>query len=340
MKIKRVLLMVLVFILSVTLPSYVKAAQPQKRVIQIGGVPAEWLGKRISGNLVVEVIQKKTPYGANIVGGLGLISAERFGALMDGKIDLTIDITGIDMLLKLLPVIDPALGGRFKYLAVFPETLQPIPLIVYKDLPVNSLREVIDKKYPLKIAVGRIGSKDLMDVIWKAMGVPNGVEEIEKWGGKVEKSTTPAQVSPMLREGILNAYMNMGENWDPGLEEVNRVKPLKVLPVAQDEKDLAAIKKVTRSLDRYIMKAGHYSFATTDTPILGNIRFYVGSPKLSNEEAYTLARAIWEERDSINKASQDFRSGLTPEAVRAATKLGTIPFHPGAERYFREVGLW
>ena len=319
-------------------PRFLEAAS-SKRVIVIGGVPPEWLVKRVTGNAIAEAIERKTPYGTKIVEALGLVSRERFGALMDGKIDITLDISGRDMLHETLTLVDPALAQRFQYVALFPEHWQPLPLIVHKDLPINSWRDAIAKKYPLKVGTGRGGSYGTVNLIWKTMGVGHGVDEVAKWGGKVDKANSPNLLPPMIREGSLNAYMCLGETWEPGLEEVNSIKPLKLLPVAEDDNDLNKIKKDAKSLERFVMKAGHYKFVSEDVRILGCLKFYVACPKLTNEEAYQIVKAVWDEREFMAKSSVDTSNALKPEIVKMARKMD-IPFHPGAERFYREAGMW
>lgn len=321
----------------IVLSGYSQPTSAQKKTIFIGGVPSAWVASRIQDGLVADAIGRKTPYDTKIVGGLS-IGSDRFVALQEGKIDITIDIQGHWGLYAALRSSDPKLATSFQYLALFPQFFQPIPLIVHRDLPLTSLRDAIEKKYPLKIGVARIGSVEMVDQIWKIMGAPNGVFSVEKWGGKVDKSATPPTVPPLIREGVLNAEMLLGALYEPQLEACHSARPLKALPVAEDEKTLQLIKKEMLNVDRYVMKAGYYTFITQDTPVIGSLRFWIASPKLSNEIVYTITKGVWEEREFLATAHQDLADGLRPERIQLGRKLG-IPFHPGAERYYREKGL-
>lgn len=309
-----------------------------KKIIKMGIAPAQWVTSRLADNLLAEVITKGTSYDVKGIGGLGSVSIERFGGLMEGTIDITRDIAGYTMALMSYKKIAPKQSERFQYLAFMPCTIQPIPLIVYKELPINSLKDAIDKRYPLKIGINRGSQVELIGIIWQSVGSPNGVNDIIKWGGRIETKTTPSGYGPLLREGIVNAYMMAAPRYYAFFEEVNSVKPLKVLPVAQDNKHLQLIQKQIPEILRWVMPKGNYSFVNEETPVIALLKMHIASPKLNHEVVYTLCKEIWKQRKFLSEGNTEFKGILEPEIIKFAKDAG-IPFHPGALRFFNEAGI-
>ncbi len=315
------------------------APAPKEEItVTIAGRPAAW-ASRIMDSLIADTIGRETPYNTKIYGGIGLAVEERYAPLMDGKFDISIDISGYTALLLNIKETSPDLAKRFEYLMLFPHVFRPYPLIVHADLDVKSLRDAIDRKLPLRIAAGRGGSYQAVNLMWQALGVPNGIDAVEQWGGTVETSTTSSRLGGPLREGVVNALFNTGDVYRPYIDAVHAVRPLKVVPTALDEKDLQAIKEVFLEADRYVMRAGDYTCVTEDTPLIGLVKGIIASPKLSEEVAYNVVKAIWEQRELLARGFIEFEYGLQPEVVSLAKELG-IPFHPGSERFFKEIGIW
>lgn len=317
------------------------------RTIVIGGWYRAGSPIELNLSIVCTLIEQKTTYKTKIVGGLGLDSPERFWPLVEGKHDITFGVGPYTLLYDTLKRLDPILAPKVKYLALIPHYWQPIPLIVRRDLPISSVKDAIDKKYPLKVAVGRAGSYEVIDAIWDVLGAPDGVDAVKQWGGKLENMSAPTAdvIGPMVREGVLNAYMGTGNAYEPAWEEVNKAIPLKLLPISDNESDVRRALAAFRELGPYVMKPatagpGNYSFVTKDTLVCGIHKFMIGGPSLSEVEAYTIAKVVWEARDYLSKVvSAELSRALVPEVMRHAYEVG-IPFHPGAERYYREAGVF
>ena len=69
---------------------------------------------------------------------------------------------------------------------------------------------------------------------------------------------------------------------------------------------------------------------------MNNYNVITCSVDVPDEVAYILAKIMAEERKSLTKAHASF-GAVPPEAVMDPGKRG-VPFHPGAERYYRERG--
>lgn len=73
------------------------------------------------------------------------------------------------------------------------------------------------------------------------------------------------------------------------------------------------------------------------TPITGFDIFLQISADMSEEDAYTLARTIHENYVALQEDYPVLRRNQLSDLARPSN---TTPFHPGAVRYYKEIGLW
>ena len=57
---------------------------------------------------------------------------------------------------------------------------------------------------------------------------------------------------------------------------------------------------------------------------------------LSEQAVYDLTRTFWENIDQLGEAQANLK-GLTPE--EAVKDIANLPLHPGAEKYYKEIGV-
>lgn len=84
-----------------------------------------------------------------------------------------------------------------------------------------------------------------------------------------------------------------------------------------------------------VIPAGTYTGQDADVPTAAVGNILVTSEAVSEETAYQMTRLLFENLDRM-KAAHAAAGGITIDG--ALTGL-SIPLHPGAERYYREVGL-
>jgi TRAP transporter TAXI family solute receptor len=99
----------------------------------------------------------------------------------------------------------------------------------------------------------------------------------------------------------------------------------------------AVVEKVARESagKPYLVKAGAYPWLTHDVLTTAHGAVVTVSEKMSDKAAYDLAKAITENVTKISELSAALKS-VDKKVVSTAS---IVPFHPGAERYYREAGL-
>ncbi|MEW6624245.1 MAG: TAXI family TRAP transporter solute-binding subunit [Bacillota bacterium] len=86
----------------------------------------------------------------------------------------------------------------------------------------------------------------------------------------------------------------------------------------------------------FIIPAGTYDKQTTDIETLAIKMMLITDASVSEELIYDLTKNLWENLDEIRSAHPIVEQLDIKEAV---TELAGIPLHPGAEKYYREIGL-
>ena len=99
--------------------------------------------------------------------------------------------------------------------------------------------------------------------------------------------------------------------------------------------------KIKEIVDKYsyfqggTIPAGIYKSITEPISTINIPSLWICDAKLSNDLVYKITKALWEHRDILEKVTYQGRN------IRLETALDGmgIPLHPGAELYYKEVGL-
>ena len=84
-----------------------------------------------------------------------------------------------------------------------------------------------------------------------------------------------------------------------------------------------------------VIPAGTYEGQTADVPTAAIPNFLVTHSGVSDELAYQMAKALYDNLDTMYAAHNAAKAIKRENAVKGMP----VPLHPGAERYYREVGV-
>jgi TRAP transporter TAXI family solute receptor len=136
-----------------------------------------------------------------------------------------------------------------------------------------------------------------------------------------------------LVSGDYNALVLVGGAPFPAAEELEAKEPLNFLSPSVEEIEL--IRKAIPELTPSIIAAGTYSSLDKDYPTIGVYNFMIGRSDLPENLTYQLVKAIYENHSLLVKANSAARETVPQNVV----KNTFLPFHPGAVRYYREIGI-
>lgn len=159
-------------------------------------------------------------------------------------------------------------------------------------------------------------------------------EDIESSGGKISFGGYNDAVQQM-RDGIVDAVAAIGAPAVPALTELDVTTPVRLLPI--DPGKLDELVNSGRGYIRATVPAGTYKNLTEDFVTIGLSSMIFARANLHEDLVYDATKAVWENIERIRR-EQPARG----EHMDVSTAMASVPpelFHPGALRYYREVGV-
>ena len=223
-----------------------------------------------------------------------------------------------------------------KAIGVFP-SWDRLAFAVHKDTGINSLEEIKERKFPLRVSTRRLGKFRgtvlAVEEVLKAYGFC--LADIEKWGGKIFRVSNPGSPdrAHQINNGIANAVFDEGiKNW--GTRALN--SGMRFLPIS--DKVLSQMEKI--GLARAPLTPANFPELGQEVPTLDFSGWvFFCHPNLPSQIAYAMAKAVDLECSRIPVDHFDKR-GMTMEEFCHGGEGGplTIPLHPGAKKYYQEKG--
>jgi TRAP transporter TAXI family solute receptor len=136
-----------------------------------------------------------------------------------------------------------------------------------------------------------------------------------------------------ILSGASDALVTVGGTPFPAIKDLEAKEPLTFISVSPEQSE--AVRKAMPELTSSVIAAPNYSSLDRPYTTLGVFNFMVGSADLPDDLVYQLVKMIHENHAQLVKAHASAKETL-PENV---VKNTFLPFHPGAARYYREIGI-
>lgn len=195
----------------------------------------------------------------------------------------------------------------------------------------TTLEEVIENKYPIRIAIKSTGSFGELacSSVLAALGVD--YDTIESWGGTVTQTGSDAIVT-LLKDGKADMTIDHIAAGQSATTELCMTTDM-FFPQLSDE---VIEKLLEEGWDENVMPAGTWRGQDKDIKTVGSGQVLLCSKDLPDEIVYAMTKAICEGKDVLASAHSAM-SVFDPAVAWQESKCGA-PLHPGAEQYFREMG--
>ena len=105
--------------------------------------------------------------------------------------------------------------------------------------------------------------------------------------------------------------------------------------VSLSDDELAAIQEAYPFLIRDDLAAGTYTGQDADVTCVAIQATLVASEELSEDVVYEFVKAMFDNKDALTEGHAKF-GFLDPETASAGA---TVTMHPGAEKYYKEIGV-
>jgi len=283
-------------------------------VYMLTAVLAKWLQESVPG-LQASVIAGGGKANLDLVEkgkvDIGFTTLELYDAASKGEAPFKHKYTGI------------------RHLANFQGT-SAFYFMVTEETGLTSIRELIAKKYPLKIATFLRSGPPEVDTRRVLEAYKINYDTIKQWGGSVNHTTWGDAVN-LLRDGHVNALLGKTALPSPYHAEAAKARPMRML--ALDKEQINWLKKKYGYLDSTLPK-GLYGIVEQDQASIGSAYFFFVSPKMPDNIAYEAVKQMDLHAEDIRKLHVSFKYF---DPTRMATEM-RVPPHPGALRYFKEKG--
>jgi TRAP transporter TAXI family solute receptor len=216
---------------------------------------------------------------------------------------------------------DWAKGTRYRAMCVmFPMYDTAFQFAALKRLAIKSL----DDFAGLRIGVGpRAGTGGTyVPEIFKILGIAADIRF-----GAVE------QMAAQMADGKLDGVVIASGFPIPALAELDAKQPVDFVQPSSEHSSIVRNKlpEITPSL----IPAGTYRSRVQEYHTFGLYNFAVAHKELPDDPIYKSVRAVFDNRDELMKAQSSAKETL-PENV---DRNSMLPLHPGAVRYYRELGI-
>ncbi len=206
----------------------------------------------------------------------------------------------------------------------------PIQIAAPVESGVNSIYDVVGKDFNGFIAGGTL--QVTVEKILNAHGIT--YDDIVKAGGTVSHVGYDEQTM-LLQDRLLDVATYMQSVPSAQIVEVETSMPMHAIQMDADV--MKAFREENPEYMQYIIPAGTYKGQSQDSESVSVVHMILCSSDLEEELVYNITKAIWENIDKISLVHSSLKEEMTlDEACRSLP----VPLHPGAERYYKEQGVY
>jgi TRAP transporter TAXI family solute receptor len=212
-------------------------------------------------------------------------------------------------------------GKHFRNMrALFPMYDTPFQAVVLRRSGITSLAQ-LDKK---RIAVGpRAGTAGAyVPAILKVLGISAEINY-----GSIDTVATE------LGASRVDALLRLGGAPAEAVQKVEASEPITFLSLSPEQ--IEAVRKAMPEFSTSNIAAGTYRSLDKGYVTLGVYNFAIGRADLPDDLVYQIVKTVFANQPRLVKATPAASETLPQNA----DKDTFLPFHPGAVRYYREIGI-
>jgi TRAP transporter TAXI family solute receptor len=212
-------------------------------------------------------------------------------------------------------------GKSFRSMrALFPMYDTPFQAVVLRRSGIATLAQLDKKRLGIGPRAGTGGT--YIPTILKILGI-----SAELAYGSFDVAATE------LLAGRYDAIVTLTGAPVPAVQEVEAKEPVIFFSLSAEQ--IEAVRKAIPEFSLSKIAAGTYRLLHEDYVTIGVYNFAIGRADLPDDLVHQLVKAVHENQPRLVKAHATARETV-PENV---LKNSFLPFHPGAVRYYREVGI-
>ena len=205
--------------------------------------------------------------------------------------------------------------------ALFPIPAQTIHFVVRRDSKIRDFDDLAGQSF-IPGTRGTLGER-VTEETFQAVGIRNRVQLIDS-----DAAGAPAA----LKAGQIGGFVMAGSFPVPSLVELAKTTPIRLLNLPPAI--VAKVHTADDSIAAIVVPRGTYPGVNKDVTTLALPAGAYTTLRMSNATAYALTKAFWSQRGALAKKHPAWTAVML-------SKLGSlgVRLHPGALRYYREIGV-
>ncbi len=272
------------------------------------------------GGVVAQVLGEKTGYKFDVQ-STGASKAN-VGLITDGEVEMAIVQNDVmDYAYNGTELFqNEKTDGFLSMAAVYPEICQ---IIADPSSGIDSIADLKGKR----VSVGDAGSGVEFNAkqILNAYGIT--FDDIQK------QNLSFGDSSDAMKDNKIDAFFCTAGIPTTAVMELSSTNKIKVLGI--DKAEMDSIIAEQPFYTAYVIPQSTYNGMTEDINTVAVKATFIVSKDLSEEVVYNMTKALFEGQEDI---AGGHAKGAEMD-VNEAMKGVSVPFHPGAEKYFKEVGV-
>lgn len=198
---------------------------------------------------------------------------------------------------------------------------------------VSSIEEIFEKKLPIRIGCSPMGSMDAQGVylLLEYFGVT--IEELESWGGSITNQSG-SENQAAIQDGKIDFYLDHTSSSSSTMAEIATTCDVTFFSWAPETTKWFIEEKGFQEIH---VPANSFKGQTEELVLPGSPDSIFVNDNLSEEVVYQITKTLCENRDAL-VATYSSMSGWDVPTCMDAGKIGGNPLHPGAEKYYKEMG--
>ena len=203
-----------------------------------------------------------------------------------------------------------------------------VAIVVLKDSPIKSIHDLKGKRI---VAGDRgWGTTELAEALMAGVGM--APDKFKADGGTISYTSITDRSKALQDKNVDAIFMPAQVNF-PDLMAVQQAAGIRLIAFPDDlvDRTLATMPGLVKSK----VPKGLYGLPEQDLPSPGFLQQMIVDAGLSDELVYRITKLWWEKIKDIHEIAP----GLDQANVKMAMEHATIPFHPGALRYYKEIGV-
>jgi uncharacterized protein len=204
--------------------------------------------------------------------------------------------------------------------ALFPMYDTPFQAVVLRRSDITTVSQLDKKRFGVGPRAGTGGT--YIPAIMKILGI----------SAELNYASFEEMVAALFA-GRHDAFVTLTGAPMPAIQKAEMTEPITLISLSPEQID--AIRKAMPEFSPSRIAARTYRSLDKDYVTFGVYNFTVGRADLPDDLVYQLVKAVFDNQPRLVKASSTAHETI-PQNVEKDTFL---PFHPGAVRYYREIGI-